>query len=365
MKILIAADIFPPQSGGPATYAVILANELVKRGDEVRIVSLNPKSDKQAVKCEVAAVKSQNKLFKYWQYFWLLWKWVRLADVVYAMGPVNAGLSALLVTKLRSKKFVVKVVGDYAWEQGVIRFDVADAIEAFQDKNKYPLPVKFLRRAERYVAQKANKVIVPSKYLKRIVAGWGVKDENIAVVYNKVEYITANIIPHNDEKWVVTVGRLVPWKGMATLIDVVAGISRQFPEAGWKLKIIGAGPEMDKLKKQIKENDLDKIVQMTGALSKMETLEYMASADVFVLNSGYEGFPHTLIEALNQGVPVLASRAGGNAEVLAADALFECNNKEEIKKKILFYSTFGKKDSVQHLFLIDMITETKRILENL
>ena len=45
MKILIAADIFPPQSGGPATYVVALANELAKKGDIVKIVSLNPESD--------------------------------------------------------------------------------------------------------------------------------------------------------------------------------------------------------------------------------------------------------------------------------------------------------------------------------
>src|SRR3989344_2840405 len=166
MKILLAADIFPPQAGGPATYVVMLANELEKRGDEVRIVSLNPQSDSAAVRCPVEAVKSQNKLLRYWQYFLLLWKRAKLADVVYAMGPVNAGFPALLASKLRGKRLAVKIVGDYAWEQGVQRYGVSDLIDDFQKKNNYPLAVKFLRWVERLVARKSSAVVVPGVYLK-------------------------------------------------------------------------------------------------------------------------------------------------------------------------------------------------------
>ena len=96
MKILIAADIFPPQAGGPATYAVTLANELVKQGIEVSIVSLNSHSDKKVLDNRVAlfSVKSSFKPLRYWQYYRLLLARGRSADVIYAMGPVNAGWPA-------------------------------------------------------------------------------------------------------------------------------------------------------------------------------------------------------------------------------------------------------------------------------
>src|SRR3989338_5986709 len=128
MKILIVADIFPPQSGGPATYSVMLANELVKTY-EVTIVSLKPQSDKTSVHCRLFVVPEKSKILKYWHYFWLLFKQAKDADVVYAMGPVNAGLPAMLAAKLRRKRLVTKVVGDYAWEQGVQRFGVKDNID--------------------------------------------------------------------------------------------------------------------------------------------------------------------------------------------------------------------------------------------
>ena len=72
MKILIAADIFPPQPGGPATYVVTIANELTKMGDDIKIVSLNPNSDIKAVICKISVVAYKNKLLKYLDYFRLL-----------------------------------------------------------------------------------------------------------------------------------------------------------------------------------------------------------------------------------------------------------------------------------------------------
>ena len=139
MRILIAADIFPPQPGGPATYVVTLANELTKIGDDVKVVSLNPKADDNAVMCKAFHTAYKSKILRYLSYFFLLLKHSKGADLIYAMGPVNAGFSALLVSKLRHKKLAVKVVGDYAWEQGVQRFGVKESIDEFQTKNKYPL----------------------------------------------------------------------------------------------------------------------------------------------------------------------------------------------------------------------------------
>ena len=51
-------------------------------------------------------------------------------------------------------------------------------------------------------------------------------------------------------------------------------------------------------------------------LSHADTLATMKSADVFVLNSSYEGLSHLLIEALALGVPIIATRVGGNPEVI-------------------------------------------------
>ena len=368
MKILLAAGIFPPQAGGPATYIVALANALVEQGIEVKIVSHNPDSDKSKVNCSVYPVKLSNKLFRYIEYYWLLAKHAKDVDVIYAMGPVNSGWPALRVAKNLNKKLVVKVVGDYAWEQYMnsdlgLKISDLKMIDEFQKHGEYSSKIEKLRKIEREVVRTADKVIVPSNYLKKIVEGWGAK--NVEVVYNEIKHSLADPIKHDGEKWMVSVGRLMSWKGMDTLIEVISDLSNQFPESGWKLKIIGDGPEFQNLKFKIKNYKLDDVVELTGNLSNQKALVYMASADVFVLNSAYEGYSHVLIEAMNQGVPVLASNAGGNREVVSTEGLFEYNNKEEIKKKVLLYSNLGKGKSISHRFgLTDMISKTREVLEN-
>lgn len=188
MKLLIVADIFPPDSGGPATYCVTLANDLVKQGVDVSIVSLNPQSDKSAVSCYVYRVSSKNKLLRYLEYLWLLFKHAKPADVVYAMSPVNAGLPAWLAARLCRKKFVVKVVGDYAWEQGQVRGLITDSIDDFQKQySKYPLRIQLLKWVESLVVKHADLIITPSLYLKSMVIGWGASESKIEVIDSAVE----------------------------------------------------------------------------------------------------------------------------------------------------------------------------------
>ena len=373
MRILIAADIFPPQSGGPATYSVMLANELTKT-DEVTIVSLNPQSDKTAVSCPIFVVSEKSKILKYWHYFWLLFKQAKDADVIYAMGPVNAGLPAMLAAQFRRKRLVTKVVGDYAWEQGVQRFGVKDNIDYFQTKNNYAWQVWFLRAVERLVVSKSDNVIVPSGYLKGIVMRWGQNGHCVCVVYNTADLKTVCAIekPAN-EKRIVSAGRLVPWKGMDVLIRTMSAVIKKHPTA--KLKIFGDGPERKNLQNLISSLRLEHIIALQGNLPHQDFLCRLASADLFVLNSGYEGLSHLILEALHSNVPVLASRMGGNGELILSGKngdLFTLNNKEEISEKIiqildknnLNWSETEKQEFFDKFSLESMVKNTREILQN-
>ncbi len=335
MNVLLAADIFPPESGGPATYAVALSNELAARGSTVSIVSLTPHSDKMKTKCPVYPVRYARKGLRYLHYTWLLLKHARHADLVYAMGPVNAGLPALFVARMWRKKFVVKITGDYAWEQGTQRFGVTDLMDDFQKKS-YSGSVGILRSIESFVVRHADQVITPSVYLQGIAAGWGAKKENISVIYNAVEVGEVDPAPKpSGEQWIVSVGRLVPWKGMETLIQCMPEILKVCP--GARLKIIGDGPQGEHLKAEAKRIHVETATTLLGNLTRKEALSYVASADVFVLNSGYEGLSHTLLEALSLDRKVLASNVGGNPEVILPDrgTLFAYDNKEELQQKII------------------------------
>jgi len=93
-------------------------------------------------------------------------------DVIYAQGPVAAGLPSLWISHLLGKRLIVKVVGDYAWEQAQLGSKTTQNIDDWQKKPEYREATigktPFLIYIEKLVVKGADKVIVPSHYLKKI-----------------------------------------------------------------------------------------------------------------------------------------------------------------------------------------------------
>jgi len=101
------------------------------------------------------------------------------------------------------------------------------------------------------------------------------------------------------------------------------------------LIIIGNGPEKNKLKKFIRENNLRDNVFLPGYLENAS--KYLKAFDIFVLPSKKEGFPYVLLEAQLAKVPIIASRKGGIPEIVIDGVnglLFESENQKEFTEKI-------------------------------
>ena len=300
MKLVLATPLYPPEIGGPATYAKALVEGLPARGIEVEVVKFSD-------------VRRWPKLIRHYVYYRRVLSAARRADVVLALDPVSTGLPALRAAKKAGKPFVVKIVGDYAWEQGRQRFGVTADLDAFMQEKQSNFFVRRLQEVQTRVAAEATRVIVPSEYLKRIVMAWGIPSEKIEVIYNAVPLEALGAVPsvvtQLPRPLVVTAGRLVPWKHIDGVIDAVA----QIPRAS--LAIAGNGPDRSTLEKRAQEKLSGRAV-FTGQLSHADTLATIQSADVFVLNSSYEGLSHLLIEACALGVPIIATKVGGNPEVI-------------------------------------------------
>jgi len=340
MKIVIASGIYPPDIGGPATYSRLIAREFIKRGIDATVICYSDEKKEfidQEEKFEILRIlRRHNILFRYWLYFWSLFKLAKNKDVIYAQGPLAAGFPAMLVSKILKKKFVIKIVGDYAWEQGVNQFRLKDLIEPFQSK-EYNFKVELIRKMQKLVVKKADKIIVPSEFLKKIVSEWGINPGKIFVVYNsapEVKDIKGDLKIGGDI--IVSGGRLEPWKGMDTLIEIMPDLLRE--NSNFKLVIIGYGPERDNLKFKIKNLKLENEVRLIDRLPHRELLEYFKTSKIFVLNSGYEGFSHLLLEAMAVGLPIITTNVCGNPEIVKDGyngLLIDYNNKTQLKEAIL------------------------------
>jgi glycosyltransferase involved in cell wall biosynthesis len=181
--------------------------------------------------------------------------------------------------------------------------------------------VKLLKKIEKYVADGADKIITPSEYLKGIITDWGVDPAKIRVIYNGFHMETFREQKDPLRKRlglagtvIVSAGRLVPWKGMKELIEAFEALLQTVPEA--TLVIVGDGPEMESLKSQVASRKLQDFVRFTGKLAQKDVFRHIRAADVFVLNTAYEGFSHQLLETMALGTPIITTRIGGNPELI-------------------------------------------------
>ena len=330
MKITIATGLYPPEIGGPATYAAMLETELPARGIEVTTIPFG-------------WVRHYPKVIRHVVYAWKLWQASRRADIIYALDPISVGLPAVLVSRLTRKPFLIRLGGDYAWEQGRMRFGLNNTLDEYlENRASSPLPVKAFAWIQTFVVSKARRIIVPSEYLKSVVMKWGIPEGKIQVIYSALYPLSAPASRDSlraelsyTQPTIVSAARLVPWKGFDVLIDVVAKLKEHYPNIS--LVIIGDGEERARLQGQVAELRLTQNVRFMGSLSKDALGAAIKAADVFVLNTAYEGLSHQLIEVMDIGTPIVTTRAGGNPELIADGVngfLVEFNNVEQLSEAI-------------------------------
>ena len=325
MRILIAAGIYPPETGGPATYAKAMADALPARGIAVDVLPLRE--------------ARRYSPFHHIAYACMLFARAKDADIIFAQYSVSVGLAAFFVSRLRGKRFLIRVGGDYAWEQSVQRFGVKENLDAFvSGKHRYGLRIRIFQFLQSFIARRAEAIIVPSEYLKRVVLTWGVESSRIRVVYSA---FIPEEIPESKEELgafmdmpevaLVTSARLVQWKGVGTLVELMPELQKEFSGIG--LVVVGDGPERVRLEQVAKDANVSDIVRFMGDVPHETALKYLKSADVFVLNTGYEGLSYTLLEAMAQGAPIVTTAVGGNPELIESGRdgiLVQYDNKTEL-----------------------------------
>ena len=328
-RVLICTPLYSPEIGGPATYSKMLVDGILDRGILVRVVRFS-------------SVRGLPKILRHIAYAWHVCLQSRYADSIYAQDPVSVGFGSAIAALITRKKFVMKIVGDYAWEQGVQRFGVSELLDDFLERSYGP-PVELLRAIERFSARQASHIVVPSEYLKTVVVRWGIPEGKITVIANSFE-IPLSIISYEDARLmlglrdhvVVSAGRLVKWKGFGTLVSVIADLIKK--NISVFLFIIGSGPLEKELRDAIIALDAEAHIRLIGQVGHNEMLTYLAAADTFVLNTGYEGFSHMLLEAMAMGTPVITTAVGGNRELITDKQngfLVEYNNNDQLSQAIV------------------------------
>jgi glycosyltransferase involved in cell wall biosynthesis len=303
VKVLIISGIWPPDVGGPATHAPELASWLAGRGHRVEALTtaatqpaatgypvhwvsrrLPPGARHAAVVAAVARA-------------------ARRADVVYATSMIGRTAAGAAIAR---RPFVAKLTSDPAFERSRRRGLVGGETVGFQGGGG-GAGAAVLRRIRDASVRRASTVICPSAYIAELAARWRGSADGVVVLPNPAPSPAdaASVELDGEPPHVVFVGRLTAAKNLDVAIDAAQGL-----DAG-TLLVVGDGEERARLERRAGAR-----VRFLGARPRAEALGLLAAADVAVLPSAWENFPHAAVEALALGTPVVATRVGGVPEIV-------------------------------------------------
>jgi len=180
------------------------------------------------------------------------------------------------------------------------------------------LPRLVSKALSRLVTSRAEKVIAISKAVKIFLLEEGeVKNSNkIEIVHygfeRKLDGTSQKIQLDKLRPRIGTIARLTKQKDLVTLILAFKIVVKKFPSA--TLEIVGDGPQFHDLLNLVRQIGIQNHVEFKGRL--MDVYPFLEKLDTFVLTSKYEGFGMVLLEAIDAGVPIIASNSASIPEVL-------------------------------------------------
>jgi glycosyltransferase involved in cell wall biosynthesis len=313
VKVVVVSGIWPPDVGGPASHAPALAATLLEAGHRVEVVTTADRAPAERPYPVRWVARSRPAPLRHLAVVRAIRRAARDADRVYATTMVRR---AAIGAALARRPLVVKLVADEAYERERRSGHFDGTLEEFQEAPG-GLRVRLLRATRTAALRRARRVLVPSAYLRAIALAWGLEPARVAVVPNPAPPIPSS--PTRDEARTMlgiegpavgVAGRLTRQKALE---DAVAALARV---PAIELLVLGDGPERSDLERRAAEIGVAGRVRFLGAGSRDDVLALFRAVDLALVTSAWENLPHTLLEALAAGTPVVATAVGGIPEVV-------------------------------------------------
>jgi glycosyltransferase involved in cell wall biosynthesis len=313
VRVLVVSGIWPPDVGGPASHAPDVASFLRERGHDVEVVITAPAAPAAQSYPVHWVARSLPKGVVHVRTALEIARRAAHADVVYTTGMFGR---SSLGAGLARRPYVVKLTADPAFERARRRGIVGGNVDEFQG-DVGGASVRMLRFARDAELKHAAHVFTPSSYLRELAVSWGVDPGRVSVLPNPAPSLPE--LPPREElresfglhgPSLAFAGRLTAQKSLRVALEAVAAVD------GVELLIAGEGDERAAIERDIAELGLGGRVRLLGAQPRARVVELFAAADASILSSSWENFPHTVVEALAAGTPVLATATGGVAEVV-------------------------------------------------
>jgi glycosyltransferase involved in cell wall biosynthesis len=318
MNILMINYEFPPLGGGGGIAAYKLAKGLVEKGHRVDYVTtwfdgLKKKEIVDGIHVFRVKVIGRRELptastislitfpfFAYKMCKGLCKK--NKYDMVHSHFALPSGVLGALISRRFVHKHILSIYGG----------DIYDPSKKNSPHRKW-----YYRKSIRWVMNNTDAVLADSLDIKKNAQKYYHPKDNITIFplpyepysFKKTSRDKMGLDGHR--KYCVSIGRLVERKGF----DYLVGALPLLPD-DVNVVIVGEGPLKDKLLDLAKMHGVSERLIMTGFVSEEKKFQYLDCSDVYVLSSLHEGFGIVLQEAMQVGLPIVATNVGGQNDFL-------------------------------------------------
>ncbi|MGQ9514516.1 MAG: glycosyltransferase family 4 protein [Thermoproteota archaeon] len=341
--------LYPVEIGGPASVSYYLSRELGSSGEEVTILTRVRKREQlERLKSseEIANLKNVN---------------IQACQINYDLpNLLNIPLMAYKIRET-TKRFLEREYDVVHYNSPPVDAAILLPISARRRKEKQTLAIHgglfyeskniigrdIIKRERNFF----ERIVVLNNFSRKIASRAGMDESRMVTIPNGVDLEALESeepLKLEGEPRILFTGRLAEVKGINLLIDAFKNISEEHKKA--KLYIVGDGPLRNKAEEQVKNFGMRERVKFEGFVkSTREVYRYYRSADLLVLPSLVENFSITLLEAMGARLPIIASDAEGNREIISDGEdgiLFKCGNPRDLEEKVLLLISdpnFGKK----------------------
>ncbi len=330
MKVALISSVFPPRIGGPSTQTYHMAHFYAMKGIETVVVTFGNQNsichnngfkvyylrnyDEIKIKTIRVTLCYANAFFNT---FLILHK--ESPDILHHQTGVDGAFC--FITGILSRIFripsIIKFCGDMVWQKMCSR-DNMPSIQ-YEDIFSYNLKARILTLIERWILNNFTFIWGISHFqidsLRHI---HHIPKDKIVALPNSIcmdELKTDdNFKSKKNTIDILTICRFARWKRIDNAILALSRIKNNRV----RLTIIGGENTHieEELKKLTDKLGLKDRVTFIGAISPLEIHKYYENADIFLLTTSYEPCSITLIEAQAAGLPIVATRVGGNAEIV-------------------------------------------------
>jgi glycosyltransferase involved in cell wall biosynthesis len=356
VKVCFISPEYLPLSGGTGAYVYYLSNELMKLGNSASIVtgygeSRDVKISDQhriffikslkapVIKSFLFAAAAQRKLRSLRDSFPM--------DVAHVNLPL---VPSFAVPSGFGKTLVSTVHSTWKGEAEAIRDEPYSRLNS---NEKFMVSFNwFLRIFEERMLERSNRLIAVSDFTRReLLQYYKVKANKIRVIHNGVDIdkfkpaadkvkAKTELGFNPEDKAILSVGRLYARKGLFTLIESMAFVTRKFKNAKFIIAGKGLSDEMKKLVNYATKLGVKENIIFTGYFPDKKLPKLYQAADIFAFSTFYENLPFAVLEALSSGLPVVTTQVGGIPEMInnGKDGfLVEPANSKELADRILYY----------------------------